>query len=159
MVEKVLTEKINSDLPERLNTQARNVALNLMVAAEYSDLPFPTLFRSMRSTLIDSIEDLTDSDWESGTELAEFVLADLKYVDAYVQAVSPRWKIERMALVDRNILRLGAFEVLRFNYASQRRVIMEYVNLGNVFGEQHTHAFVNGLLDELCKSNGLYAKA
>ena len=55
-----------------------------------------------------------------------------------------------MATIDRNILRLGAWELLSGDQPP-RAVINACIELGKDYGEQGTPAFINGLLDELCR--------
>lgn len=76
-------------------------------------------------------------------------LAELSSV---VQAVSPRWKVDRMALIDRNILRLGAWEILHGGH-SPLAVINACVDLAKEYGDKGTPAFVNGLLDQICRDH------
>ena len=66
--------------------------------------------------------------------------------------MSPHWKLERMASIDRNILRLGAWEILT-NHRSPIVVINACVELGKLYGEKDTPGFINGLLDQLCKNH------
>ena len=62
-----------------------------------------------------------------------------------------------MAPIDRNILRLGAWELLHAK-SSPLPVINACVDLGKEFGEKSTSGFINGLLDELCKANDVALK-
>ena len=76
-------------------------------------------------------------------------------VNDYVQSVSPRWKIARMAPVDRNILRLGAWELVYGQLETPIAVIDHCVELGKEYGEKSTSGFVNGLLDQLCRDKDI----
>ncbi len=73
-------------------------------------------------------------------------------LNAQVQAVSPRWRLDRMATIDRNILRLGAWEVLA-NKSAPISVVNDCIELGKRYGEKGTPSFINGLLDQLCKNH------
>ena len=71
-------------------------------------------------------------------------------LDRRVQETSRRWRMERMAIIDRNILRLGAFEILHRGAEVPRKVaINEAVELAKTFGAAESGAFVNGLLDRI----------
>ncbi len=72
-------------------------------------------------------------------------------LDAPIRAHSANWRIERMAIVDRNILRLGAYELLRTDTPLQI-VLNEAVDLAWRFGSDPSPAFVNGILDALAAS-------
>lgn len=75
-------------------------------------------------------------------------------VDQAVQAASPRWKIVRMAAIDRSILRLGALELLE-GQTPPKDVIYDCVELAKQYGDKDTYKFVNGLLDQICKDRGI----
>lgn len=71
-------------------------------------------------------------------------------LDAQISELSPRWRLERMAVIDRNLLRLGIWEVLA-GHTAPLIVINACVELAKEYGEQGTPAFINGLLDQVCK--------
>jgi N utilization substance protein B len=82
------------------------------------------------------------------------VLSDLEHLDEEIQKVSPRWRVERMANIDRNILRLGAWEIFKRDTPAIV-VINACVELAKDYGEQNTPGFVNGLLDQICKDHDI----
>jgi N utilization substance protein B len=69
-------------------------------------------------------------------------------LDQVLASKAENWSLERMAAVDRNILRLGAYEIL---YAGTPGpvAINEAVELAKQFGAQHSASFVNGILDRV----------
>lgn len=78
------------------------------------------------------------------------VAKGLTDIDAALQEISNRWRLTRMALVDRNLLRLGAFELTALKDEVPRRVaINEAVELAKRFGSAESKAFVNGILDRV----------
>lgn len=66
-------------------------------------------------------------------------------IDTTITTASTRWRLERMPPVDRNILRLGAYELL-FTDVPLAVVIDEYVELAKEFSTANSGAFVNGIL-------------
>jgi N utilization substance protein B len=70
-------------------------------------------------------------------------------IDARIREAAENWRIERMALVDRNILRLGAYEILRGRDIPFAVAINEAVDLGKRFGAEESGAFINGILDRI----------
>ncbi len=71
-------------------------------------------------------------------------------IDAELRRVSTHWRLERMALVDRNILRLAAFELMFRSEEVPRKVaINEAVELAKRFGGEESRAFVNGVLERV----------
>jgi N utilization substance protein B len=73
-------------------------------------------------------------------------------IDTALQGSSPRWKVKRMMPMDRNILRIGVFELLE-GIIPPRDVIYDCVELGKAYGDKNTARFVNGVLDQFCRDN------
>ncbi len=82
-------------------------------------------------------------------ELVEGVRGHLPEIDALISEHSQNWRLDRMSRIDRNVLRLGVFE-LKFRDDIPRKVtINEAVELGKTFGSEESSAFINGLLDRV----------
>lgn len=75
-------------------------------------------------------------------------------IDELITASSKNWRIDRMSRVDRNILRLGACELLTFRDVPLKVVINEAVELAKRFGTAESSAFVNGVLDRIATAVG-----
>lgn len=75
-------------------------------------------------------------------------------LDPLIEAHSQNWRLDRMTRIDRNVLRLGVYE-LKFRSDIPRNVtINEAVELGKRFGNESSSAFVNGLLDRIAQALG-----
>ncbi len=72
-------------------------------------------------------------------------------LDALIERHATNWRLDRMSAVDRNILRLAAFE-LKFATAPPRVVLDEAVELAKKFSDDAAPAFVNGVLDAMSKA-------
>jgi len=83
--------------------------------------------------------------------LVEGVLARREEIDAAIQSVSEHWRIPRMAIVDRNILRLAAFELLEAGHIAPAIVINEAIEIAKKYSGPEAGTFVNGILDALSK--------
>ena len=75
-------------------------------------------------------------------------------IDALIGGASKNWRIDRMSRVDRNILRLGACELIGFRDVPVKVVINEAVELAKRFGTAESSAFVNGVLDRIATAVG-----
>ncbi len=69
-------------------------------------------------------------------------------IDRQLEMTAQNWKLSRMPTTDRNVLRLGAFEVL-FTQTPDRVAINEAIELAKRYGTQNSAQFVNGILDRL----------
>jgi N utilization substance protein B len=81
-------------------------------------------------------------------ELFEGVVKDAAELDAVVSAHAENWRLERIALIDRAILRLGVHE-LRSGKAPRKVVLNEAVELAKTFSSEEAAGFVNGVLDSV----------
>lgn len=88
------------------------------------------------------------------TDLVRGVQAQKAAIDSKIQSVSAHWKLERMATIDRNILRVAVYE-MRFapNPLKENIVINEAVEIAKKFGTTESASFVNGLLDQVAKGH------
>jgi len=83
--------------------------------------------------------------------LFEGVLAHVEELDELIRHQAEHWRLERMAAVDRNILRLAVFEMRYETDVPKLVVVDEAVELAKRFGSEQSGRFVNGLLDGLLK--------
>ena len=70
-------------------------------------------------------------------------------VDELIEAVSQNWRLDRMPRVDRNVLRLAAYELAHRADVPVKVVINEAIELGKKFGSESSGAFINGVLDRI----------
>ena len=94
----------------------------------------------------------TDNVKDRAEQLARGAQRDLRVLDAEITKASTNWRLDRVAAVDRNILRLAAFELLREQDTPASVVIDEAVEMAKRFGEADSPAFVNGVLDAVRRS-------
>jgi N utilization substance protein B len=83
--------------------------------------------------------------------LVEAVAEDPAGVDDAVQASLTNWRLHRLAVIDRNILRLAAAEMMRIEDVPMRVSIQEALRLAERYGTDQSPRFVNGVLDALMK--------
>jgi len=83
--------------------------------------------------------------------LVEGILSHQEEIDTLIQSVSKHWRLARMAVVDRNILRLAVFELLYEKNIVPAIVINEAIEIAKKYSNQEAATFVNGLLDAVRK--------
>jgi N utilization substance protein B len=87
-------------------------------------------------------------------ELVDGVRAHQAEIDQLIEKHSHNWRLDRMSRIDRNVLRLGVFE-LKYRPDIPKKVSLnEAVELGKNFGTEESSAFVNGLLDRVAVALG-----
>ncbi len=85
-------------------------------------------------------------------KLVRGTLESLAKIDPVIERCAENWEMGRMACVDRNILRLAAFEILHIDEIPVKVAINEAVELAKRYGEQDSSKFVNGILDRIAKT-------
>ncbi len=81
------------------------------------------------------------------TLLVEGTLENKKQIDALLSKHSSHWKVDRMPVTDRNILRLGTFELITDGGVPPKVALNEAIELAKKFGTTDSSIFVNGVLD------------
>ena len=81
--------------------------------------------------------------------LFEGTLKRLEEIDAVIQKHTKNWRLSRMAVVDRNILRLAVFEFLSGSQTPETVVINEALDIARKYSTQESALFVNGILDSI----------
>lgn len=87
-------------------------------------------------------------------QLVRGVVADLERTDALIESASQNWRIERMSRVDRNVLRIGAWELAQRPEVPRAVILDEAVETAKRFGNEDSGAFVNGVLDRIADDCG-----
>lgn len=75
-------------------------------------------------------------------------------IDEIIRDVSQHWRLERMAKVDRNILRLATYELMALDDVPRRVTLNEAVELAKRYGSEGSAGFVNGVLDRIASDLG-----
>ncbi len=70
-------------------------------------------------------------------------------IDTVIQGVAQNWNISRMAVVDRNVLRLATHELLHCSDIPPKVAINEAIEIGKRYSTQNSGAFINGILDKI----------
>jgi len=84
---------------------------------------------------------------EYSTFLVSGIISHMGEIDDTIQSVSEHWRISRMALVDRNILRMAVFEMLYEENIDSAVVINEAIEIARKYSGDEAATFVNGVLD------------
>ncbi len=130
-------------------TSGREAALQMLFALETSGDPID---RVLAAYWRETPGDPEGRDYADA--VARGVAGELALVDEAVRKASTNWRLERMARVDRNVLRLGAWELLHSQAVPRAVILDEAVELAKRFGSEESSAFVNGVLDRIAANLG-----
>jgi transcription antitermination protein NusB len=131
--------------------QSRRAALQVLYAADVAGAretvePVADVFERVAAHF-----DLHGGAHAFAKELVLGVEAHRSGIDARIAAHARNWRLERMAAVDRNVLRLAAYELLHTE-TPHSVVIDEAVELAREFGSEPSPSFINGVLDAIARA-------
>ncbi|HEY6973200.1 MAG TPA: transcription antitermination factor NusB [Nitrospiraceae bacterium] len=86
-------------------------------------------------------------------QIVQGVLEHKKELDALIGKHATNWKVSRMPIVDRNILRAGLYELLWMGEVPAKVTLNEAIELAKSFGDDEASKFVNGILDKVLMSD------
>ncbi|HQP91677.1 MAG TPA: transcription antitermination factor NusB [Candidatus Omnitrophota bacterium] len=134
----------------RKRTKARELALQLLYQADLSDVDAKNLIEGFFNMEANSNEEPSVRSFAA--ELVKNVSDNIKSLDECISKFATNWQLDRMATVDRNILRLAAFELLYKDDIPPKVAINEAVELAKKYGDLESGKFVNGVLDKINKT-------
>ena len=126
--------------------KARECALQMLFAADVAEMPADQVVRSYWAELGEADLDATARDF--ATRLASRTLANLELLDERIRSRAEHWRISRMAVVDRNILRLAVYEFL-YEPTPRTVAINEALEIARRFSTYEATQFINGILDAI----------
>ncbi|MFH1201321.1 MAG: transcription antitermination factor NusB [Candidatus Omnitrophota bacterium] len=133
----------------RKRTHAREVALKVLYQLDISRQEFSL-----------KIEDTWCDEEKLELDVAEFadflvrgVHKHFKEIDGLIVKYATNWQLKRMAVIDRNILRLGVFELMFSEDIPAKVSINEAIDLAKKYGDADSGKFVNGVLDKINKTH------
>ncbi|MBU4532144.1 MAG: transcription antitermination factor NusB [Eubacteriales bacterium] len=126
--------------------QARDFALQVLFQV---DLTAQTLDQAFQGTA--EFHSLDPAHYQFGLELAQGVLEHLRELDEAAANLSKDWSVSRMPVIDRNLIRMGLYEIKYCPDIPHNVSINEVVELGKIYGTDNTPRFINGILGNYVK--------
>jgi N utilization substance protein B len=118
----------------------------MLFAADVAEMPATDVVRSYWAELGEA--DLDETAREFATRLAAGTLQNLELLDERIRSRAEHWRISRMAVVDRNILRLAVYEFL-YEPTPRTVAINEALEIARRFSTYEATQFINGILDAI----------
>lgn len=132
-----------------LRTKTRARALQILYAWEMQGAPRVVDVASGLVRIVGRVP----AALEDAERMAQGVIDQAASLDAIASAAADNWRVERLGVVERNLLRLAIFE-LTTEAAPPKVVINEAIQLAHWFGGRKSPGFVNGVLDRVAHSLG-----
>ncbi len=133
----------------RNRTKAREYALQMLYQVDVSQGQWQQIIEEflVQATVPEDVKAFAK-------RLVEGTLTRLEEIDRLVSSHADNWQLNRMAVVDRNILRMGTYELLYVEDVPPKVSLNESVDLAKRFGDEESGKFVNGILDTIHKTHG-----
>ncbi len=122
---------------------AREIALQAIYAQELSG----DNIKTVESFIIDDSEELPEELKPFTRQIFESTTTHKKELDRYIKAKSENWDFERIAVMDRLIIRMAICEFLYFDDIPPKVSISEAIEIAKKYSTDDSSAFVNGILD------------
>lgn len=133
----------------RKRTRAREIALKVLYASDIT-----------KETVLVCLEKY----WEDNPQKDETIISFVEFltmgtdkymkeIDACISKCAANWELDRMATIDRNILRFACFELLFDKEIPPKVSINEAIEMAKKYGDKDSGKFVNGILDKISKVN------
>ncbi len=124
---------------------ARSIVMQTLYQWDFRNKPSAAL-----PAIIDELRDQFGKDLDENasyiTKTADAIIANIEAVDARIAEYASNWPIDQMALIDRNILRIGVYELYINKNIPSKVAINEAIELAKNYGGPSSGKFVNGIL-------------
>jgi transcription antitermination protein NusB len=132
--------------------KSREIALQMLYQMEVSGLPpheVIDLYYEVASDEDEHARNIPEAARPFAERLVYGVSTHREEIDRMIVAASENWRLERMSIIDRNVLRIAVFEMLHCLEIPPKVSLNEAIDLGKTFGSPDSGAFINGILDHL----------
>lgn len=134
--------------------QARSYALQALYFSDLAQVAPADALEGLWGALVDGegldeVRPPESSEVSFAQRLVTGVASNHTRIDEMIERCSTNWRIERMPVVDRNILRIGTYELMEESDIPGSVAVNEAVELAKTFGTAESRAFVNGLVDRI----------
>jgi len=130
--------------------KARELALQMLFQHDMSGNE-----TDMILTTFDDLQKSKPNTREFATKIFRGTVNHLTEIDDMIQAQAENWRLSRMAVVDRNIIRMSVYEFLHETDTPKLVIIDEAIEIAKKFGTQKSSQFINGILDGILKRYNL----
>lgn len=138
---------MSAESPRR---KARQLVLQALYASDVQELSPEAI-----SAQVITDDSLPERQVTFARDLFALVLANRDWADTQIKQLSHNWDVDRLADIDRCILRLALVEMMHVPDSPVRVVINEAIELAKLFSTGSSSSFINGLLDSFARANKL----
>ncbi|MFZ5982670.1 MAG: transcription antitermination factor NusB [Patescibacteria group bacterium] len=133
---------------------SRSVAMQTLYEWDFNGCPEDRLEEMIEKNIREFAQGIEDDSFIRG--LVKGIVEHQKEIDPLIEKSAPEWPLDQVTVVDRNILRLGIYELVFGNYEEvpPKVAINESIELAKSFGGESSGRFVNGVLGTIYRELG-----
>ena len=128
--------------------RGREITLQLLYKIDITGLKPETALSTYKSNF-----SVKEKAWSFANNLIIGICSHLEDIDSLIERQSEHWKMGRMSLTDKNILRMAVYELIYESDIPSKVTMNEAIELGKKYGSEDSGAFINGILDKIHKTN------
>ena len=132
--------------PDNTRRRAREVVLQALYALECGETEADKTFSNILSDT-----DMAAKSLEYAQFLYPLVRSEIAWADSHISRLAKNWRLDRIATIDRCILRMAMVEIVKSPTVPVRAVLNEAIELAKTFSTPASASFVNGILDSFAK--------
>jgi len=124
--------------------KAREIALQVLYQVDASKIDVDEAIELFRNNF-----GMPQESGEFSEQLIRYTLSHIKEIDDLIIDCSEHWSLERMSIVDKNILRMAVCEFLYWDDIPPKVTLNEAIDIGKNYGSDNSGSFINGILDAM----------
>jgi len=128
---------------------SRTIAMQTLYQWDFNQKKDDNLENSLKKNKEELAPQFDDKGFSES--LVKGVAKNIKTIDKYIEKYAPQWPIEQITLIDRNILRIGIYELSISREVPPKVAINEAIELAKTFGGESSGRFINGVLGTIYK--------
>jgi len=127
--------------------RGREISLQILYKIDITDISLNDALSTFRDNF-----NVKEESWAFAELLTKGVCQNLDEINSLVEGQSQHWKLDRMPVTDRNIIRIAVYELLHMDDIPSKVSLNEAIELGKLYGSEESSAFINGILDKIHKN-------
>lgn len=131
----------------RKRTVSREIALKILYASDITKVSL----EECRLDYWENSENVSEEIKDFSDQLIQGVASNISDIDRVISQHADNWELDRMATIDRNILRIASFELIYSEEVPPKVAINEAIEMAKKYGDKDSGKFVNGVLDKISK--------
>ncbi|MDT8317900.1 MAG: transcription antitermination factor NusB [bacterium] len=127
--------------------RGREISLQILYKIDIRHISLDEALATFRDNF-----NVKEESWAFAELLTIGVCRNRDEINALVEGQSQHWKLDRMPITDRNIIRIAVYEFLHMDDIPTKVSLNEAIELGKIYGSEESPAFINGILDNIHKN-------